>query len=64
MIGDYFTKALKGSQFYRFRNIVLGIHEDDIPAYNESGKDLIEERKLKLKKDKEETQEDSKLSGH
>ena len=64
MIGDYFTKALQGSRFRRFRNIVLGIHEDDIPAYNESGKDLTEERKLKLKKDKEEPQEDSKLSGH
>ena len=32
MIGDYFTKALQGSQFRRFRNILLGIHEDDIPA--------------------------------
>ena len=26
MIGDYFTKALQGSQFRRFRNIVLGVH--------------------------------------
>ena len=32
MIGDYFTKALQGSQFHRFCNIVIGIHEDDIPA--------------------------------
>ena len=32
MIGDYFTKALQGYQFRRFRNIILGIHEDDIPA--------------------------------
>ena len=37
MIGDYFTKALQGSQFCRFRNIVLGIYEDEIPAYNVSG---------------------------
>ena len=34
MIGDYFTKALQGSQFGRFCNIVIGIHKDDIPAYN------------------------------
>ena len=53
MIGDYLTKALQGSQFPRFHNIVLGIHEDDIPAYNESGRAWLEERKQKLKKDKE-----------
>ena len=41
MIGDYFTKELQGSQFRRFRNIVLGIHKDDIPAYNASGRYLI-----------------------
>ena len=64
MIGDYFTKALQGSQFRRFCNIILCIHEDDIPTYNASGRALIEEQKMKLKKDKEESQEDSKLSGH
>ena len=53
MIGDYFTKALQGSQFCRFRNIVLGIHEDDIPAYNASGRALLEEQKIKLNKEKE-----------
>ena len=37
MIGDYFTKALQGSQFRRFHNIIIGIHEDDLPAYNKSG---------------------------
>ena len=42
MIGDYFTKALQGSQFSRFRNIVLGIHGVDIPAYNESGRAFLE----------------------
>ena len=52
MIGGYFTKALQGSQFCRLRSIIIGIHEDDIPAYNASGRDLLEERKLKLKKDK------------
>ena len=63
MIGDYFTKALQGSQFHRFRNIILGIHKDDIPAYNTSGRDFLEERKLKLKKEKEESQEAVKLAG-
>ena len=41
-IGDYFTKVLQGSQFRQFRNILLGIHEDDIPAYNASGGYLLE----------------------
>ena len=63
MIGDYFTKALQGSQLRLFRNIILGIHEDEIPAYNASGRYFLEERKLKLKKEKEEAQEDSKLAG-
>ena len=31
MIGDYFTKALQGYQFRQFRNIIIGIHEDEIP---------------------------------
>ena len=63
MNGDYFTKALQGSQFRRFRNIILGIHEDDIPAYNAYGRALLEERKIKFKKEKEEAQEDAKLAG-
>ena len=63
MIGDYSTKELQGSQFRRFRNIVIGIHEDDIPAYNVSGRALLEERKIKLKKEKKEYQEAVKLSG-
>ena len=50
MIGDYFTKALQGSQFRQFRNIIHGIHEDDIIDYNEYGRPLLEERKLKFKK--------------
>ena len=64
MIGGYFTKALQGYQFCQFRNIVLGIHEDDIPAYNTSGRALIEERNLKLKKEKDKSLEASKLSGN
>ena len=62
-IGDYFTKVLQGSQLCRFCNIVVGIHEDDIPAYNASWRALLEERKRKLKKEKEESQEAAKLSG-
>ena len=50
-IGDYFTKALQGSQCRRLSNIVIGIHEDDITAYNKSGRALLEERKIKLKKE-------------
>ena len=63
MIGDYFTKALHEYQFRRLRNIILGIHEDDITAYNKSGRALLEERKLKLKKEKEEAQEVAKIPG-
>ena len=48
MIEDYFTKALEVYQFRQFRNIILGIHEDDIPAYNASGRAFLEEWKLKL----------------
>ena len=64
IIGDYFTKALQGSQLRRFHNIVLRIHEDDIPAYNASGRALLEDRKLILNKEKEEPQEAAKLSGN
>ena len=63
MIGYYFTKALQGSQFRRFRNIILGIHKNDIPAYNASRRAFLEERKLKLNKGKEEAQEAAKLAG-
>ena len=48
MIGDYFTKALQGSQFCRFCNIIIGIHEYDISSYNASIKAFLEEQKLKL----------------
>ena len=64
MIGNYFTKALQRYQFRQFLNIILGIHEDDIPAYNKSGRSLLEELKLELKKEKEEAQEAAKLAGH
>ena len=32
MTGDYLTKALQGCQFFRFRNIIIGVHEDDISS--------------------------------
>ena len=52
MIKDYFAKALQGSQFHCFRNIIFGIHEDYIPSYNESGRAFLEEQKIKLERDK------------
>ena len=42
MIGYYFTKALQGFQFHLFRNIIIGIHEDDMPAYNTYVNALLE----------------------
>ena len=50
MIGDYFTKALQGSQFHLFRNIILGIHEEYIPYYNGSVRAFIEEQNIELYK--------------
>ena len=52
IIGDYFMKALQGSQFRRFSNIIFGIHEGGIPYYNVSGIELIVERKIKPEKEK------------
>ena len=52
MIRDYFMKTLHGSQFRRFRNIIIGIHEDDIPSYNVSRRSFLEEIKIKLDKEK------------
>ena len=46
MIGDYYTKALQGSQLCQCRNIILGIHEDDIQAYNASRRDFLGEKKI------------------
>ena len=63
MIGDYFTKALQGSQLRWFRKIIIGIHEDDIPVYNASRRALIGELKLKFKEYKWEDHEATKLAG-
>ena len=38
MIRDYFKNSLQVSKFCSFSHIILSIHEDDIPSYNESGR--------------------------
>ena len=63
-IGDYFTKALQGSQFRRFCNITIGIHEDDITSYNASRIALLGEQKVKLEVAKEEAQKAAKITGN
>ena len=52
MTGDYFTKAMQGSKFRFFSNIILGIHEDDIPSYNASGREILKEQNIKLDREK------------
>ena len=63
MIGDYFTKAIQGYQSSHFCNIVIGIHEDSISYYNMSGRAFLEEKNIKLDKEKEEVQKADKLTG-
>ena len=63
-MGGYFTKDLQGSQFHRFSNIILGIHENDIPSYNASGGEFFEEQKIKIEGDIEEAKKASKLAGY
>ena len=36
MIADYFTKPLQGSLFKKFRNMILGIVDDNIGVYKEN----------------------------
>ena len=45
MIGDFATKPLQGSQFRRFRNVILGIHEDDIAQYNAEARAYLKKKK-------------------
>ena len=52
MIRDYFTKALQGYQCRRFLNIIIGMHEDNIPSYNVTGREFLEEQTIKLERDK------------
>ena len=63
MIEYYFKKVLQGSQFHHYHNIILGIHEDKILSYNEFRIALLEEKKLELDREKEESQKASRISG-
>ena len=47
MIADYFTKPLQGSQFQRFRNVILGIQEVHIPRYNRQAMKATNDKKSK-----------------
>ena len=64
IIGDYFTKALQGSQLRCFCNIILDIHEDDIPSYNEYVREFLEYQNIKIEKEKEEAHKYAKLEGN
>ena len=46
MIADYFMKALQGSQFCCYRNIILDIYKDDNTSYTASKRAFIEEKKI------------------
>ena len=41
MIADFLTKPLQGSLFKKFRNMILGIVEDDIGLYKENFKQAL-----------------------
>ena len=47
IIGDYFVEPLQGSLFQRFRNLMLGIKEDDISSYNAKAVEAIKQKKAK-----------------
>ena len=47
MVGDFHTKSLQGSQFCRFRDIILGIKKCDIAGYNTQARQYLKERKEK-----------------
>ena len=51
MIWDYFTKEIQGSKFRWFRNIILGIHKDDIPSYHTPVRAFIKDKNIKTDKD-------------
>ena len=63
IIGDYFTKAIQGYQFCHFFNIIIGIHEYEIISYNASRRALLEFQKIKIEREKKETQKSVKLAG-
>ena len=41
MVANYFTKTLQGSLFSKFRNMILGIKEEDIALYKENYKQAL-----------------------
>jgi len=47
MVGDFHTKSLQGSQFCRFRDIILGIKKCDTAGYNIQARQYLKERKEK-----------------
>ena len=63
MIRGYFMKALQGSQFRRFVNIILGIYEYDIPSYNVHIISLLEELKINIEREKKRAHKANKLAG-
>ena len=45
MVGDFHTKSLQGSQFCRFRDIILGIKKCDIAGYNTQARQYLKRKK-------------------
>ena len=52
MIWNYFTKSIQEYRFIHIRNIILVIHEDEIISYNALGRAILEERKIKIEREK------------
>ena len=63
MILDRVQSHWKDINFVIFVNIIIGIHEDNIPSYNASGMTFLEDQKIKLDKEKEEDHKAAKLAG-
>ena len=64
IIGDYFMKTPQRYKFHHFCNIIIFINYNDIPSYNASGREFIEERKKKLEGKKEESHNSANLTGN
>ena len=43
-----FHEGILGISIFRFCNIILGIHEYDVPSYNATGREFIEDQKIQL----------------
>jgi len=48
MVGVFHTKSLQGSQFRRFRDIILGIKDKDVAGYNTRARAFLNAKKEKL----------------